>query len=354
MKLDARQIARRVLLRVGRDQAFANLVLSAELHRARHLDGAERGLATELTYGVLRHQRQLDHALGQHAARPLQQLDPESLVSLRVAAYQLLLLDRIPAYAAVNDAVEAIRRARGPRVAGFANAVLRRVDRADLTRSLPEDEVQRLAVECSLPDPLARRLCDQLGLAEARALGMEILGRAPLTARVNTLRTSTPELEGQLTGQGARVEPGRWSADALHVQGLPEPFVSSSYLDGLWTAQDEAAQLVSQVLGPRPGETVLDACAGVGGKSTHLAALMGNEGRVHSVDPSARKLELLREHCLRLGVTCCETRAADLRQLAPAGSAQIASAVSGGCWSSSTASRRTSSRPALPSNGPSW
>lgn len=308
----ARDIARHVLRRVRRDQAYASLVLSSELARQRRLGQADRSLATDLVYGVLRQRRLLDHVLAQHSSRPLRRVDPDVLDALRLAAYQMLLLDRVPAHAAVNDAVEVVRTTRGKGVAGFTNAVLRKLTPADLERDLPADPVSRLAVSCSLPDWLARAWCDQLGLEQATALARSLLQRAPLAARVNSLKATPDALRADLEALGASVEPGRHAPDALTLARLGRPFTSASYLDGRWTAQDEAAQLASHLLDPQPGETVVDACSGVGGKATHLAALMQNRGQVICVDHSQRKLQLLGEHCLRLGASCCEPRQLDL------------------------------------------
>ncbi len=312
----ARAIARQVLSRVRRDGAYANLALSAALARAGAIAPAERGLATELVYGVLRHQRLLDHALSRHAREPLEKLDAETLEAMRLAAYQLLMLERVPAYAAVDDAVEAVRTARGKARAGFANAVLRRLARGDLEAALPEDPAARIALACSLPDALAARWVAELGAAEAEALGRSLLERAALSLRVNRLRATPASARAALEAEGAQVEAGRLVEGALRIAGLADPFVARSFLEGLWTAQDEAAQLPALALAPRPGERVLDACAGVGGKATQLAALLEDRGEVVCVDVSARKLELLREHCLRLGVSCASTREADLRGLA--------------------------------------
>jgi 16S rRNA (cytosine967-C5)-methyltransferase len=309
----SREVARHVLRRVRQDGAYANLALSAALGRAR-LEGPDRHLATELVYGVLRRQRLLDHALGRHAQRPLDHLDAEVLDALRVGAYQMLCLDRVPAHAAVNDAVEAVRWARGPSLAGFANAVLRRLVPGDLEQGLPEDPAARLAIAGSLPDALVRLWVVQLGLDEAQLLAQRLLRPAPLTARVNTLKIDAAGLVARLGAEGVHAAPGRLAPDALRLGGAASPFASATYLDGAWTAQDEAAQLVALLLEPPRGGRVLDGCAGVGGKATHIAALMGDVGEVTCVDSRPRKLELLREHCLRLGVQCCQTRQADLRQ----------------------------------------
>ena len=309
---NARDIARLVLRRVRRDQAYANLTLSAELDRARDLKAADRGLITEVVYGVLRHRRLLDHVLARYSNRPLSRVDADVLDAMRVAAYQVLMLDRVPAHAAVNDAVEAVRLGRGKAVAGFANAVLRKLDRESMDSGLPDKPVPRMAVKCSLPNWLARHWVQQLGAEEAGALGRCLLQRAPLSVRANTLKTNREDLASTLTEEGGRVTTCRWGASALGLAGLASPFATASYQDGLWTAQDEGAQLAAELLEPRPGERILDACCGVGGKATHLAALTGDAGEVTCVDTSPRKLELLREHCLRLGINSCETRQGDL------------------------------------------
>jgi 16S rRNA (cytosine967-C5)-methyltransferase len=309
----AREVARRVLRRVRCDGAYANLVLSAELTgTGPRLDPREAGLATELVYGVLRHRRRLDHALGRVCDRPLSRVEDDLLDVLRVAAYQLLLLDRVPAHAAVNDAVESVRLGRGKAPAGFVNAVLRKLKPACLDADLPDDALIRLAVSTSLPTWLARRWSRQLGPEEAKDLGLALLKRAPLTARLNPLRGSEEAANKALEAEGAALKTGRWVPGAVSFTGLANPFGATSYLEGRWTIQDEAAQLVAHLMAPEPGMTVLDACAGVGGKATHLAAHMENRGTVICLDRSERKLALLSEHCLRLGVTCCEARKGDL------------------------------------------
>lgn len=311
--MTGRDLARQVLLRVERDKAYANLALSAALRRARQLKPAEKNLATELTYGVLRNRRLLDHAVSQHARQPLERVNIEVLDAMRIAAYQILMLDRIPAFAAVNDAVEAIRTARGASMAGFANAVLRKLSAQDLEQNLPEDPVARLAITCSLPDALARYWHERLGLAEAEQLARTLLMRAPLTIRCNTDDDGVAGVIQELEGEGAQVTRCAYAPQGLRIKELADPFRSVGYLEGRWTAQDEAAQLVAHLVDPRPGEVVLDACAGVGGKSMHLAALMADRGEVMCVDLSRRKLALLKEHALRLGIGCCRQIDGDLR-----------------------------------------
>ena len=309
---DARQLAQQVLSRVDREKAYANLVLSSALKRCQ-LDAADRALTTELVYGVLRYRRRLDWAIGKVSRRQLKNIEPQLLTLLRIAAYQLFVLQRIPRYAAVDRAVEAAKRFRGARAAGFVNAVLRQLEPGLWVSDLPSRPRHRLAIECALPTPLAQYFCHQLGFEEARRLGQSLLQPSSLVVRANPVKTDLAALERTLIAEGADVCRGSLSPLALRVCGLEAPFSTASYRQGLWTAQDEAAQLVAAACKLQPGATVLDACAGLGGKSTQLAATLGGTGRLVAADRSETKLALLREHCRRLGLRC-ETRCVDLCQ----------------------------------------
>ena len=315
-----------MLQRVRRDKAYATLALSAELERERSISAADRALATELVYGVLRRRRQLDHVLSERMRQPLERVNVEVLDILRLATYQLLLLDRVPAYAAVDEAVSAVRRLRGKRVAGFANAVLRRLeaDGLDLGDLKAEEPLAHLALLGSLPDALAAEWLAQLGAEEALELAQTMLSPAPLTLRANLQRTTVEQLAKRLEEEGAEVLPSKLSPAALRVRSGGgatrwHPAQSEAYHDGLWTMQDEGAQLVSLLLAPAAGMRVLDACAGLGGKTTHLAELLVARGEaappVVGVDPQAQKLQLLDEHCRRLGLHC-DTRLGTLESLA--------------------------------------
>ncbi|MFH1130218.1 MAG: 16S rRNA (cytosine(967)-C(5))-methyltransferase RsmB [Pseudomonadota bacterium] len=308
-KRSARDLARIVLRRVRSDQAYANLALSAELKESPNLERVDRGLATELIYGVLRHQRFLDHVISQCLNREIRKTDPFVLDELRLAVYQILMLDRVPIYAAVDEAVGFLRKVKGEKVAGFANAVLRQIDGQKI--EFPSDLIKKMAIQNSLPDAIALRWVEQLGFDEANVLAQEMLKPAPFTIRCNGKKVTQENLERILIKEGAEVKKGRWSPVALRIYGHPDLFGAPSYEQGLWTVQDEAAQLVAYAVDPQPKETILDACAGVGGKSMHLATMVGDEGRVISVDHNQQKLVLLKENAERLGIRC-EVFEADL------------------------------------------
>ncbi len=308
--MNARELARRVLARVD-EGAYATLALGGELDRARGLVPQDRGLATELVYGVLKQRRRLDHALTALAARGLE-LDGRTLDALRMGAYQILFL-RTPAHAAVDDAVEAVKHARGAKLAGFANALLRRLAREG-EPPLPKDATERLGVEHSAPDWLVKDALARFGADEAAKFLASLNTPAPLWLRANTLRATRDELAAAVAAArpDARVANSELAPEALRVDGAGDLFRTPAYAEGKFLAQDLAAQLVARLVDPQPGESLLDACAGVGGKSTHLAALAGDRASIDAADRSERKLELCADHARRLGVTSVHPVACDL------------------------------------------
>ena len=313
----SRQLACAVLEQVERERAFANRALSAALDRSRALPSEERALATELVYGVLRRQARLDRALEAVSDRGLSGLDPRVRIVLRVAAYQILFLDRIPAYAAVNEAVDACKTLRGgPRIAGLANALLRRIaDRGE--PPLPDagrDPLGFLVEADGLPEWLARLAIDELGGPEAIAFGATIGVPAPLAVRANRLRVDRAGLLARLAEErpGAEIVPSEIAPDGLLVRRIDSPFLTRAFADGLFAVEDVGAQVVAELCGAAPGERILDACAGLGGKSVHLAALAGNDAEIDAADIAPAKLRQARELGRRLGVRGLTTVVADL------------------------------------------
>jgi 16S rRNA (cytosine967-C5)-methyltransferase len=315
----ARSVAARVLERVLVDQAYADRALEAELGR-RRLSPRDRALATELVYGTLRWQRYLDWILAPHCKRSLGALDPQPLVLLRLSAYQIVFLERVPAFAAVNDAVSLAGRAR-PGVAAFVNAVLRSLARRgprERAPRLPDDPVEALATRCSFPTWLAARWVARYDMDEAEALMRAMNERPALTLRTNTLRRTREALAARLRreeGLTARATP--WAPEGLVVEPGGHPAGWRAFGEGDFAIQDEASMLVVRLLEPGPGEVVADVCAAPGTKTTHLAQLMENQGRLLALDPQPARLGLVRESASRLGVSIVETLEGAVEAIAP-------------------------------------
>jgi 16S rRNA (cytosine967-C5)-methyltransferase len=311
----ARQLARHVLERVELDGAYANRALSAALDRAPAMAADERGLATEIVYGVLRRHGRLERALAALATSGLDKLDPRARIAMRAGAYQILFLDRIPAYAAVDDAVEACKAAGGRGVAGLANALLRRLARDGEPR-LPDaaaDPAGYLAA-IGMPGWLVRLLLAELPAADAVAFA-DAAGRpAPVTLRANTGRVTRDELAARLAVErpDATLAPSPIAPDALEARSLAAPAATAAWRDGLFAITDAGAQVVAALCGAAPGERIMDACAGNGGKTAQLLALSGDRARVDAVDVAADKLDAAAAALRRLGLSGASPVTADL------------------------------------------
>jgi 16S rRNA (cytosine967-C5)-methyltransferase len=314
----AREVAARVLERVARDGAFADVALEAEL-AARTPGARDRALATELVYGTLRWQRYLDWVLAPHSRRRLERLDPRVLAVLRMTAYQIVHLARIPAFAAVSDAVT-LARGR-PGVAEFVNAVLRSFARRgprEREPAPPRDPVEALAMAWSFPTWLARRWVGRYGRDEAAALMAAMNERPPLALRANTLRLTREALAARLADEeGLAVSPARWAPEGLLVEHGGAPAHWRAFADGSFAVQDEGSMLVARLLDPRPGETLADVCAAPGTKTTHLAQLTEDRARILAFDRDGARAARIREAAVRLGIRSVEVREGPVEALAP-------------------------------------
>jgi 16S rRNA (cytosine967-C5)-methyltransferase len=303
----ARYEALHILMRVERDRAFADIALEHALERAR-LDPRDAALCTEIVYGTLRWRRHLDWRLAPHLNRPLAKLDPWVRALLRLTVYQLVFLDRVPRWAAVDEAVSAARlKSRVPGPAEFVNGVLRSFTRAPAPPRLPADPAEAAGVRWSFPDWMAARWITRYGPDEAERLMAALNERPPVSIRANTLRVSREELAARLRDEElAETDPTALAPEGLTVRrGAVGRW--AAFASGWCSIQDEASMLIARLLDPQPGELVADACAAPGTKSTHLAQLMGNRGRIVAMDPHAARLRLLNQAATRLGISIIET-----------------------------------------------
>lgn len=317
----ARAAALETLLAVDRARVYADDALDQSLSRAL-LDTRDRALAVELVYGVLRHRLTLDWRLDHVADRPIRRLPHPVQAALRLATYQLLYLDRIPQSAAVNESVALVKAksGAGSRWSGFANAVLRSLIRepAPAWPDRDKEPATFLSVRYACPAWLAERWVARLGMARAEQLCQATLTIPPLTIRVNSLRTTREALADALRLSGYQVTPTSVSPLGLVLDKCGLITDIPQFGEGLFYVEDEAAQLVTGLLAPQPGERILDACAAPGGKSTALAALMENRGEVVAMDQSRDRLRRLQENCARLGIRIVSPLLGDVSRGKPA------------------------------------
>lgn len=325
----ARTLALDILTAAHRQGRSVEELLAATIKR-QPLLRPERAFLLELVQGVKRWELKLDYLISQASAIPLKKLHPLVLLILRLAAFQLLMLDRVPARAAVHEAVLTAKARRlPPAYGGFINAVLRRLAGGDLP-SGPEretDPVQALSVEHSHPAWLVRRWLDRWGLQEAEARMAANNGIPPLTVRVNLLKTDPESLRLRLAREGVEAEPCRFSPVALRLTQIESaPLELPSYQEGLWLFQDEAAQLVTSLLPLKPGRRWLELGAGRGGKTTHLAEKLSG-GLLLAVDQHQGRLKELAAKLRRWGAGAVHPVRADAAAALPVKAAVMDAAV---------------------------
>jgi 16S rRNA (cytosine967-C5)-methyltransferase len=276
----------------------------------------DRGFFQALVYGVLRWRGRLDWIIDYFSKTRLNKIDPKVLNILRLGLFQIIYLDRIPVSAAVNTSVEMTKTAAAPWVVPYVNGLLRNA--AVKYRNVPFPDVDKapetaLATQKSFPNWLVKRWLDRYGLKETGRLCDAINTIPPITVRCNTLKTSREKLVKALEGFAEKIEITNYAPDGVFFFN---PKISipkiEAFKKGLFQVQDEAAQLVSLVLNPRPGETVLDACAGLGGKTGHIAQIMKNSGKLVAMDKDENKLLRLESEMHRLGVSIVTTCIHDL------------------------------------------
>jgi 16S rRNA (cytosine967-C5)-methyltransferase len=304
----ARDVALEVLRRVFTQGAYASILLRTAFARRTDLLPSDRALATELVYGVLRHRGHLDRALSQPKKR-LKDLDPRLHDLLRIGAYQLMYLDRIPDHAAVGAAVEQAKARVGARGAGQVNAILRRIastppdERLPAPAAIGRDPVRHVAEAGSVPHALAELLVRDLGAEKARDFVLASLQPAPLTLRVNLLKSTRARLIEEVDGEAG----DHPRAVRLKAASGTLPAELACVVEGRATPQDEGSMRVVDLLDPQPGERALDVCSAPGGKATYAAERMDDRGEVLAYDRVPVRLSRVADSARRLGLASVRT-----------------------------------------------
>lgn len=313
----ARLAALTALEKCRRAAAWSDAVLGSVMDEAE-LSARDRGLAAALCYGVLQNRLLLDHVIGRFSTMKPAKVEPKVLDILRISAYQLIFMNKIPASAAVNEAVALCKKLGYARAAGFVNAVLRKIASCgDALEIAAQDAVQRLSLRWSHPQALVEYFIDRLGEAETGQLLRCHNESVPITVQVNTLKTDAAALRARLAEEGVEtaVHPCVPNCLTLHAAGSIAAL--KSFREGLFYVQDAAAKMSVLAALPQVGARVLDCCAAPGGKS-FAAAILTQNGEILSCDLHENKLKRIRESAARLGLDGITTRAMDARSFDPA------------------------------------
>lgn len=312
-KSNVRESVVSILEQIEKNQSYSNLLLNNVIKK-NQIATKDIGLLTELTYGTLQRKMTLDYYLEPFIKNP-KKLENWVKQLLRMTLYQMLYLDKIPDRAAIHEAVEIAKKRGHKGISGMVNGVLRSLQREGIREMNGiKDEVERLSIETSHPTWLVRRWTEQFGYNKAKEM-CEINLTAPMqTARINTNKITREACIKRLSEEGFQVEESVVVPEAIKcLKGNLAH--SECFKEGLITIQDESSMLVAYALGIEQNETILDACAAPGGKSTHIAEKLEETGQVISLDLHEHKVKLINENATRLGLKNIETKAMDSRKV---------------------------------------
>ncbi|MGV3270462.1 16S rRNA (cytosine(967)-C(5))-methyltransferase RsmB [Bacillus sp. CIS52] len=311
-KINVRELALEALEKLEQNQAYSNLLLTSVI-KTNTLSDQDRGLLTELVYGTLQNKIALDYILKPFIRKP-NKVKPWVIQLLRLSAYQMEYLEKIPDRAAIHEAVEIAKKRGHKGIASFVNGILRSLQREGAPSFAEiEDPVLRLSTETSHPEWLVKEWVEAYGFEAAEKICRIHLVPPKQTLRVNHIKADREKLLDKMENAGLEAEAGDLSPDAIKL--LKGSIANTEFFqNGQVSIQDESSMLVARALDPKPGETVLDACAAPGGKSAHIAELMENEGSLTSLDLHRHKVKLIKEGAERLGLTIIDAQTMDARK----------------------------------------
>ncbi len=316
-KYTARQLAVLSLCRLEREGKYGNLEADAAIKKFK-LQGAEKALYTRLFYGVLERKITLDYIISQCTDKPLDDMTYEMKNILRISAYQLFYLDRIPEYSIVNESVELAKKYERKSAGGFVNAVLRRMIRQgkpEIKRG--DNDVKYLSLKYSVSEQICGLLCSALGFEEAEKMLKADLTRRGVTLRVNTLKTTVDGLQKLLNDNGIKAEKITQSDFGLKIDENTDTETLFSLINDLAYIEDGASQAAVTLLDVMPGMILADVCAAPGGKTVSAAMQMENKGEIFAFDIHKNKLRLIEKTAEKAGVTIIKTAEHDGRQPVP-------------------------------------
>ncbi|MBR1647246.1 MAG: 16S rRNA (cytosine(967)-C(5))-methyltransferase RsmB [Selenomonadaceae bacterium] len=310
-----RLAATKIVYEVSKNGAWANVVLAQTLRQEKFTD-LDRKFCTELVYGTVKAGASLDWKIAKYLNRPLKKVDAKVLAVLRVGMYQIFFLDRVPNSAAVNESTELAKKFCGIGASKFVNGVLRSAVREPDKSDFPTgDDVESLALRNFHPAPLVKMFVDEFGLDATKKILDFNNTDPPLCLRVNFLRTTREKILDALNKFGIQAEPANFAPEGVICRGHGALDKFQPLRDGLCQVQDESSMTAARFLNPQAGEFVIDCCAAPGGKSTHIAELMQNRGRIVAADIYETKIEHIKQNAERLGIKIIEPTLIDAREL---------------------------------------
>lgn len=307
MKTDfARELAIKILYKIEEDNGYSNLVLDEYLQKEREkLTAKDIGLISEIVYGTISWKLTIDTILQKYSKIKINKISKWVKLILRIGIYQIVFLDKIPKSAAVNESVNLCKK-YGYKSVGFVNAILRKVDKSDYEELKNiKDENERISKMYSMPEWIVEKLVNQYGVSKTEEICINSNLRPTITIRVNTLKNGVEELKQKLNERKILWEEVE-TPNFLHLKNIRNVSYLDLFKEGFFTIQDEGAGKIGLALNPKEGESVLDACSAPGGKTTQLAELMENKGKILAWDIHSHRVDLVEENAKRLGINIIE------------------------------------------------
>ena len=310
-----REIALKVLYDIDKNGAYSNIALDQALKQARkaseEIEQRDIGFISEIVYGTISWRLTIDEVIKKYSNMKMKKISPWILNILRMSIYQILFLDKVPKSAAVNEGVELAKRYGHKASSNFVNAILRKVDKKDYEAFFEiKDDIERISKTNSMPTWIIEELLKQNAIEKVEQICQASNLKPKLYIRINTLRTDKQTLIKEFEKEGIKVK-DEGTEDFLLIEGAKNIESLKAFQEGKFTIQDKAAGLIPRILNPKPNEKVLDSCSSPGGKTTYMAELMGNHGKIKAWDLHEHRVRLVDKAADRLGITIIETEVKD-------------------------------------------
>ncbi len=305
----AREVALKTLYKIDKEEAYSNIALDETIKENRHkLDDRDIGFISELVYGVTSWKLTIDEIVKMYSNIRLKKISPWILNILRLGIYQIVFLDKVPKSAAVNESVNLAKRYGHKSSSNFVNAILRKVEKKDFETFFKiEDPIERISKTTSMPVWIIQELLKENSIEKVEEICKASNIKPKVSIRVNRLKTTKQEMEKKLEENDIPFQEGSLE-DFLILEKTKNIESLDLFNNGYFTIQDEGAGLIAKVVDPKPNEMVLDACSSPGGKTTYMAELMGNKGKIVAWDLHPHRVKLVEKNAKRLGITIIETK----------------------------------------------
>lgn len=309
--MTGREISLQILMEVNIEGAFSNIAINRQVEKNQAFQ--EENFIRELVYGVIENRKYIDYMIGKLSKRPIGKIHPPILEVLRLGVYQIVFMEKIPDRAAINETVNLAKKYGHQGTVKYVNGILRNLARKKDSLVLVDekDPLSYLSIKYSYPKWMIKTWIKEYGYEFTEQLCIAGNMRPKLNIRVNTLRTSREDLYKSLNSYGYKLSKTPYAGDGLIIENPKRITSLGEYKEGHFIIQDESSMLVSQVMAPKEGSLVLDVCSAPGGKTTHLAQIMRNKGRIIARDIHGHKLQLVEDNYNRLGINIIETEIFD-------------------------------------------